>query len=78
MILQKPCLGKIWLYTKMPLTNQLAGFFKLEYLKNYLNYKVYFLHVIRYSRKLLFDYITIAGGGGGGGDQTILELSKVF
>ena len=51
----------------MPLTNQLAGFFKLEYLKDYLNYKVYFLHVIRYSRKLLFDYITIAGGGGGGG-----------
>ena len=67
------CLGKIWLYAKMPLPNQIAWFFKFEYLKKFLKYVVFFLHLIRYSWKLLFDHAIIFGCG-----QTSLGLSKVF
>ena len=33
-IMQKPCLGKIWLYAKMPSANQIAWFFKFESSQN--------------------------------------------
>ena len=57
----------------MPLANQIAWFFKLQYLKNSLKYNVYFLHVARNSWKLMFDHVIIAGCG-----QAYLGLSKVF
>ena len=36
------CLGKIWLYAKMPLPNQIVWFFKFEYPKSFLKYEVFF------------------------------------
>ena len=47
--IRKLCLGKF--YAKMLTTDQIAGFFKLWYLKNYFCYNV-FLHVVRYPWKL--------------------------
>ena len=54
-------------------TDQIAGFFKLWYLKNYLWYNVSFLHVVRYRWKLYLNLVIFAGFG-----QACQGMSKVL
>ena len=65
------CLGKLW--AEMLTTDQIAGFFKLWYLKNYLWYNVSFLHVVRYRWKLYLNLVIFAGFG-----QACQGMSKVL
>ena len=57
------CFGKIFLklYTQMLSANQIPRFFKFEYRKNYLRYKVLFLNLITCSWKIQFDHIIFFG-----------------
>ena len=51
--------GKILVFellAKMLSANQIAGFFKLEYLLNYMRYQLDFLHVDRHSLLLQIDH----------------------
>ena len=64
-------LAKLW--SKMFTTDQIAWFFKLWYLKNYLRYDVLFLHVVRYPWKLSLNLVIFAGFG-----QACQGMSKVL
>ena len=46
-------------WVKMLLANQIAGFFKLQYLKNEVNDEVYFWHVDKHLSLLLVDTIIL-------------------
>ena len=52
---------KLW--SKMFSTYQIAGFFKLSFLKNYLRYNVHFFRVVRYPWKLWLNHVIFVGFG---------------
>ena len=61
-IIKTACLGKICrVKCKNALSQSDCRIFKLEYLKNYWRYKVYFLHVGTYLLKLQIDDVILDG-----------------
>ena len=53
----------VWGKSGSQFIGQIAGFFKLSYLKSYLRYNVHFLHVVIYPRKLYLNHVIFAGFG---------------